>query len=388
MNSRPVPAFFALAPSGPVDLLQQRVRLRSEDQTRWGRRALVAALFTWLPLLAISLIRPNSDADIPFWRDIAVHARFLVVVPLLIFAEGPIGLRSRMVTSQFLESGLISGESIEEYGAAMTRGRQLINSWFAELLILTLSAALVWAAVKSLLIESSAFWFERVTAQGVALSPAGWWCFAVATPISLFLMLRWLWRYLVWCWFLSRVSRMKLNLTGAHPDRMGGLGFVTFHQSVFAMITFAVGCAVSAAAANRILLGEATLKSYQWPIIGIAAFAVLFGLLPLLVFTPSLARTKRAAWGKYTRFGSEYVWRFEQKWMRQEGGEEMLGSGDIQSMADLGGTFDRMVDMRVLAIDRRAALSFLLAIVTPMLPLLLTMMPLRDIVKILFKALI
>ena len=102
MNSRPAPAFFALAPSGPVDLLQQRVRLRSEDQTRWGRRALVAALFTWLPLLAISLIRPNSDADIPFWRDIAVHARFLVVVPLLIFAEGPIGLRSRMVTSRFV----------------------------------------------------------------------------------------------------------------------------------------------------------------------------------------------------------------------------------------------------------------------------------------------
>jgi len=57
-------------------------------------------------------------------------------------------------------------------------------------------------------------------------------------------------------------------------------------------------------------------------------------------------------------------------------------------MADLGGTFERMVDMRILAIDRRTALSFMLAIVTPMLPLLLTMMPLRDIVKILFKALI
>jgi len=274
---------------------------------------LMAALFAWVPLLLVSLIRPNSDADVSFWRDIAVHARFLVVVPILIFAEGPIGLRSRMVTSQFLVSGLISGESVEEYKAAMTRGRQLINSWFAELLILTLSAALVWFAVKGLLVESSSFWFERTTASGMVLSPAGWWCFGIATPISLFLMLRWLWRYLVWCWFLSRVSRMKLNLTGAHPDRMGGLGFITFHQSVFSVITFAVGCAVSAAAANRILLGEVTLKSYQWPIVGIAAFAVLFGLLPLLVFTPSLARTKRQAWGKYTRFGSEYVWRFEQK---------------------------------------------------------------------------
>jgi hypothetical protein len=247
---------------------------------------------------------------------------------------------------------------------------------------------LVFVAVKGLLVESSSFWFERATPHGMELSPAGWWCFAVATPISLFLMLRWLWRYLVWCWFLARVSRMKLNLTGAHPDRLGGLGFITFHQSVFAMITFAVGCAVSAAAANRILMGYATLKSYQWPIVGIAAFSVLFGLVPLLVFTPRLARTKRAAWGTYTRFASEYVSRFEKKWMREDENDEMLGSGDIQSMADLGGTFERMVEMRIFAIDRRTALSFLLAIIAPMLPLVLTMMPLRDIVTILFKALI
>jgi len=197
-----------------------------------------------------------------------------------------------------------------------------------------------------------------------------------------------LWRYVVWCWFLARVSRMKLNLTGAHPDRMGGLGFIAFHQSVFALITFAVGCAVSAAVANRILDHEATLRSYQWPLIGIAAFSVLFGLLPLLVFTPRLARTKRASWGKYTRFGSEYVWRFEKKWMGEGEPEELLGSSDIQSMADLGGTFERMVEMRIFAIDRQTAMSFALAIVVPVLPLLLTMMPLRDIVKILFHALI
>ena len=236
--------------------------------------------------------------------------------------------------------------------------------------------------------QSSSFWFERSTSHGFALSPAGWWCFAIATPISLFLMLRWLWRYLVWCWFLARVSRMNLKLTGAHPDRMGGLGFVAFHQSVFSMITFAVGCAISGAAANRILYAGAALKSYQWPIVGIAAFSVLFGLLPLLVFTPRLARTKRLAWGRYTRFGSAYVWGFEKKWMDDKGSEEMLGSSDIQSMADLGGTFERMVEMRIVAVDRRAVLSFLSAIVGPMLPLLLTMMPLRDIVSIVFKALI
>jgi hypothetical protein len=390
MENKNSPMLFALAPAGPVDLLQDRIRRRSKSdgQTRWARRALLVALFCWLPLLVASLLQSNAGADIPFLRDIAVHARFLVIVPLLIFAEGPIGTRSRLVAGQFLDSGLIGDDDVARYNATMQRGRQLINSWLAEFLILALSAALVWLAVEGLLVERSSFWFERMTAQGAALSPAGWWCFAIATPISIFLMLRWLWRYLAWCWFLACVARMDLRLTGAHPDRLGGLGFVMFHQSVFALITFAVGCAVSAAAANRILMGHATLKSYQWPIIGIAVFSVLFGLLPLLVFTPRLARTKRAAWGKYTRFGSEYVSRFERKWMRGAESEEVLGSGDIQSMADLGGTFERMVEMRIVAIDRRTILSFVLAIVAPMLPLLLTMMPLRDILNILFRALI
>ncbi|HKW15830.1 MAG TPA: hypothetical protein VJS69_15200 [Candidatus Krumholzibacteria bacterium] len=389
MKNTPGTALFVLSPSGPIDFLQEKIGRGSMDPIRWGRRAVAVALFCWLPLLVIALLQPNPNADISFVRDIAVHVRFLLIVPILIFAEGPIGVRSRMVTGQFLESGLIGDEDAAAYEAAMRRGRSLINSWLAEFLILSLSATMVWIAVKGLLLESSSYWFERVTSDGVGLSPAGWWYLGIATPISVFLMLRWLWRCLVWCWFLARVSRMNLKLTGAHPDRMGGLGFITFHQSVFALITFAVGCAISAAFANRIIYSHAELTSYKWPIVGIAAFSVLFGVLPLLVFTPRLARTKRTAWGRYTRFGSDYVWRFEKKWMDPDGGsEEMLGSGDIQSMADLGGTFERMVEMRVFAVDRRTALSFLFAIVGPMLPLLLTMMPLRDIVSIVFKALI
>lgn len=389
MSTTPSPTEFVLAPSGPCDLLTEKVWHSRHEHMRWGRRALVVALFCWVPLLVASILRPNPDADISFLKDLAAHARFLLIVPVLIFAEGPIGTRSRLVTRQFLASGLIGDDSVAEYEGVVRCGRRMVNSWLAEFLILALSATLVWMAVHGLLLESSSFWFERTTVHGTDLAPAGWWYWAVATPISIFLMLRWLWRYIVWCWFLARVSRMHLNLSGAHPDRVGGLGFITFHQSVFALITFAVGCAVSAAFANRILYDDTvTLLSYKWLIVGIALFSVLFGLLPLLVFTPPLARTKRAAWGKYTQFASEYVARFEKKWMRDDESEEMLGSGDIQSMADLGGTFERMLTMRVFAIDRRIALSFALAIVGPLLPLLLTMMPLKDIVKMLFHALI
>src|ERR1043165_9956549 len=102
MDTRPSPNLFALAPSGPIDLLQERIhRYAQHQQARWGRRAVLVALFCWVPLLVASLLKPNHDADISFFREISVHARFLLIVPILIFAEGPIGVRSRIVTGQF-----------------------------------------------------------------------------------------------------------------------------------------------------------------------------------------------------------------------------------------------------------------------------------------------
>jgi hypothetical protein len=277
----------------------------------------------------------------------------------------------------------------DRFESAMRRGRRLLDSWMAELIVGAVSAVLVWIAVHGVLAEPAIFWFEKVTPQGSALTRAGWWYALVATPVFIFLQLRWLWRYFIWWWFLGRVARLDLRLTGAHPDRAGGLGFVAFHHSMFCILTFAVTCAVSAAAANRILYADATLASYKVPLILIMIGAVLLGVAPLLVFTGQLVRAKRRNWTTYSRFAGDYVWMFEQKWLgKQAPGEEALGSGDIQSLADIGGSFERMIEMRPIAIDRRTLVSFLVAAAVPLLPLILTVMPFRDVVRMLMKAMI
>jgi hypothetical protein len=380
---------FGLAPGGPIDRLQTVLKIRGEHDAKIGVRALITALVVWLPLAVITVVDPVPEANIPFLYDIAAHVRFLLLVPLLILAEASIGGRSRVVVAQFLASGLVGEGDAGRFESAKARGRALLDSWVAELLIITISALLVTFQVRTVLAEDAVFWFERVTAHGSTLSRAGWWYAMAATPVFVYLMLRWLWRYLVWWWFLGRVARLDLNLTGTHPDRFGGLGFVVFHHSAFAVLTFAVGCAVSAAAANRILYAGVELQSYRTPIIAIALGAVLFGVAPMLVFTPRLVRAKRRSWLTYSRFASDYVWKFEQKWLgAPKAGEEALGSGDIQSLADLGGSFERMVAMRPVAIDRRLIVVFVIAAVAPALPLLLTVMPLRDIIRTLLKAMI
>ena len=380
---------FYLAPGGPIDRLHMKLKLRRADSEQLGRRALIIALVLWLPLLMFAILQPVAGAEISFFKDIAAHVRFLLIVPLLIVAEGAIGARSRLVVSQFLSSGLVADSDAGRFEEAIKRGRRLLDSALAEFFIVVLAASVVWFGIRMILDEPAVFWFERVTAQGSTLTLAGWWYAAVASPIVAFLLVRWFWRYLVWWWFLGRVARLDLRLTGTHPDRVGGLGFVGFHHAMFAVLTFAVGCAVSAAAANRILYADVSLLSYRTPLIAIVLAAVLIGVAPMLAFTGKLIRTKHRAWMTYSRFASDYVWLFEQKWLgRKTPPEDVLGASDIQSLADLGGSFERLVTMRPVVIDRRLVLAFFFAAAAPALPLLLTVMPFQDIVRTLLKAVI
>ena len=72
---------------------------------------------------------------------------------------------------------------------------------------------------------------------------------------------------------------------------------------------------------------------------------------------------------------------FDQKWLRRKGnGEQLLGSGDIQSLADLGNSYAVVREMRAVPFSTEDVLWLLVVSVVPMLPLLLTIMPLDQLV--------
>ena len=80
-------------------------------------RAVILALSAWVPLLILSLLnREDTGARVTFFHDIAVHVRFLLVIPLLILAEAPIGQRTRTVAQTFLRSGLVRPADRGRYG--------------------------------------------------------------------------------------------------------------------------------------------------------------------------------------------------------------------------------------------------------------------------------
>jgi len=107
------------------------------------------------------------------------------------------------------------------------------------------------------------------------------------------------------------------------------------------------------------------------------------------LFTPQLARVKREGLAEYGAFASSYVMDFDQKWLRSKvNDEQLLGTGDIQSLADLGNSFAAVREMRPFPFAMDDVFRLLIATIAPLVPLLLTIMPLEQlvtqIVKIIF----
>ena len=62
----------------------------------------------------------------------------------------------------------------------------------------------------------------------------------------------------------------------------------------------------------------------------------------------------------------------------------MVGSGDIQSLADLANSFEVVRTMRIAPVTKDAILQLAAFTLVPVVPLALTMMPLEELLKKLF----
>ena len=384
------PTDFSLVQGGPLFQLLRRSYLSGDALELLHRRLVIIPLFAWLPLLALSALAGQvlgGNVAVPFLLDAEAHVRFLVVVPLLIVAELVVHRRMRVMVSQFLVRNLIPESAMTRFDAAIASALRLRNSVVSEVLLIVFVyvvwGPLVWRQYVAL---ATATWYAIPTADGLQLSLTGMWYGYVSLPIYQFLLLRWYFRLFIWARFLWRVSRIDLILVPAHPDRVGGLGFLSITVNAFLLLAVAHGAMLAGLLANRIFYLGATLPEFKPEIAVIVGFmlCVVFG--PLLVFTPQLARAKRTSLREYGTLAERYVREFDVKWLR--GGapadEALVGSADIQSLADLGNSFEVVQTMRLAPVTRDAILQLAAATLLPVAPLLLTMMSLEELLKKLF----
>src|ERR1700752_77832 len=257
------------------------------------------------------------------------------------------------------------------------------NSVYVELALLAAvySVGLWFWASRS---DLGASWYEL--SGRWKLTPAGDWYVFVSLPLFQFLLLRWYLRFFIWFRFLWQVNRIDLNLVPTHPARCGGLSFLGKSSYAYSQVFFAQGAMLAGIVAQRVLYHGESVQTFKFQIAGFIVFFVVAVLAPLLMFTPRMARARRKGLADYGLFAQRYVEGFDQKWVRgKPPSQELLGTGDIQSLADLGNRYDIVREMRVVPFGLQDVSRLALATAAPLSPLLLTIFSFEELVIRVFK---
>jgi hypothetical protein len=382
-----LPDQFSLAQGGLLFEVLRRLRLSDAVLSEARPRVIAMVSLAWLPLLLLATLDGlmlGGRVDVRFLLDVEAHLRFLVAAPLLILAEVAVHRRLPPLLQQFLVRNLVPPASMDRFRAAVASAFRLRNSLLAEALILALvygvGVMIVWRHFEVL---DAATWYATPTAAGPKLTLAGFWYGYVSVPIVQFLLLRWYWRMLIWARLLWQISRVELRLVPAHPDRYGGLGFLSTTGYVFTMFAAAHGVLMAGPIASRIFFAGATLTDFGSQISGLLLFLLCVVLGPSLFFMPQLAAAKQAALLEHGALAERYVRGFGAKWLRtgDGAGEALLGTADIQSQADLGSIYEVVRTMNITPVSIGAVAPIAAATLAPFVPLALTMVPLNELLK-------
>lgn len=376
---------FSLVLGGPLYQLYLRTKLMTSPLGLLFRRVVVVSLICWGPLLILSALGGQAVAGVtvPFLLDVEVHVRLLAAIPLLIIAELIVHQRIVIVVRQFIERDIIAPVHRARFEQMITSTMNLRNSIIIEVVLLLFSFGVghwVWRGHVALSVPT---WYAATSNGKIALSKAGYWYAFVSLPIFRFLLFRWYFRIFLWYQFLWRVRGLPLQLNLYHPDRAAGLGFLAASVSAFSPVLLAQTTLISAAIADRIWYTGAKLTSFKVEVAGALALLMLVVLLPLTFFVRHLDNAQRVAKREFGILSSKYVNRFRAKWVKHDAEEDepLLGTPDIQTLADLGNSFQTVSGIRLIPFGKQTVTRLLGVLILPLLPLLLTIIPLKEVVS-------
>lgn len=379
------PTDFSLVQGGPLFQLFLRMRLQKPSADLLTRRMVVLVLVAWLPLLVLSLLSGHAfgGVSVPFLYDLNAHVRLLLSVPMLLAAEVIVHRRIKVVVGQFLKRGVIAPEDQAQFEGAIDSAMRLRNSILAEVLMLAVAAFVGYWAGKRYIAMEVTTWFAAPIGDQTQLTVAGYWYMLVSLTIYRFLIARWCFRLFIWYRLLWKLSRhVPLQLNALHPDRAAGLGFLGHSVFAFAPVLLSQTIALSGVIGGKIWHEGATLPQFKLEIVGWMLFLMLLVLAPLAFFMDHLAEARRTGMREYGIVASRYVAEFRRKWIEGHAhqDEALLGSADIQSLADLANSYDVVREMSLVPIGRTQVVRLAMFIALPLLPLTLTMIPLDQLI--------
>src|SRR5512137_2899713 len=163
------PPDFSLVLGGPLFQLLVRSRLATPALELAHRRIIFISMFTWLPLLLLSLVNGKvwGGVGLPFLYDIEMHARFLVALPLLIAAELLVNQRMRLIVGQFIDRDIITEAVLPKFKEVIASAMKLRNSVTIELILFILAFVVghfIWSTISGMakITTGTGTWYATV----------------------------------------------------------------------------------------------------------------------------------------------------------------------------------------------------------------------------------
>jgi hypothetical protein len=373
------PRAFSINAGGPFDHLVHKFHLLAPGgMIRVGWIVVVA----WVPLVLGSTLRVLFGMPVnPLVLDISVHARFLVGAPLLLISAALLEPQCRGAIRMLYEGKFADAKALDR---VVDRGERLRASSWIEAALVVIALAIGQLGLWGVIGPTGVF-------AGIADRPewsvARFWYGIVSLPLLLFLMLRWLWRWGVWTYMLAQFARLPLAATATHPDRSAGLAFFAWPTGGFHYFVTGFTSVLAGAWGTQLLDHRITVPSLGPTVLALLVIAFAVGYVPLLLFSGHLYRARRRALLSHGLFALSYVRQFDTKWI-DDGTESPLGAQDIQALNDLGGAYQVVVTTRTTVFDLMRLKNLAIAVILPLVPLFLTVVPLDKVVGRLGHALI
>jgi hypothetical protein len=369
---------FSLVRNDALFRLQRKLGLIPENGSGILRRAVIYALICWLPVAVWAAytghLLPDSAATESLLGHYGLHVRCLLAIPLLVIAEAVAHSIVPTCLNQFLRTGLVDEKlepAFREIIAAAVRLRDQVYPW-------VIIAAFVMAWTIAVVMAPNPDELAWTGHAGVHNFGTAWFLFVIR-PLFSVLLLAWVWRLVLASIVLFRISRLPLNLVPAHPDRVGGLGFIDRLPRVFSPMAFSISAVVAASWGHNVIYHGVQVPSLYIEMGALLGVLAILLLTPMMFLTPLLAKTKKQAMRDYGVLLAQHGRKVHQRWIQGETVEDtpLLDAPELGPAADIQTLYEAVRAMRTIVFGKASLIAVLLPTAIPILIVVATQWPLK-----------
>lgn len=359
------------------------------------KRSVLLIGITWVPLALLAIFSEVHWIQPPgqnFFLDFAAYGQLLIGLPMFLLAERVIDGHTRNTVRSFLTTGVVQPGDAPRLLQLSLHVKRLRRRLGPELIcvgigyLLTVSWVLpemyndrdTWHAMGPIVQSQPFSWTGLrflITQSPQPLTWPGLLELGFVGPLTTYWWVRWSWKIGIWSWYLYRLSRLRLNLVASHPDKTGGIGFLSDVQTKFGFVILAYGISyVAPTIGYKLAFEGATMAVFSvWGYaVSFVIGAPLLFTIPLFMFTKQLYQAKTCAMKIFQERSMERALVFEEKWQKacSSGNYELMGSNELTGLKALDQVYVHIHAMRVVPFDLRSFLELVGSALGPMIPLL------------------